>query len=159
MIKSQTCFRPENFAEAIAQAEVRYAKLLFVVGRSGAGKTELLRTVAEYFRIPLVNLGLELSRRLLPLTFRERKLRAAELIADMFDETKRPGLPLTTLRSYSTPIWSLIQSACSKSLSRTRLLVWSWNGKLDDGHVTYGEPGHREYRRMATDRITLITLE
>ena len=159
MIKSQTCFRPENFAEAIAQAEVRYAKLLFVVGRSGAGKTELLRTVAEHFRIPLVNLGLELSRRLLPLNIRERKLRAADLIADMFDEINSSRIAVDNTEIIFDDDLELNPVGLLEKLSRTRLLVWSWNGKLDDDYVTYGEPGHREYRRMATDRITLITLE
>ncbi|MFH1981309.1 MAG: BREX-3 system P-loop-containing protein BrxF [Pseudomonadota bacterium] len=158
MSKSQTCFNPDNCAAAIAQAEARYAKLLFVVGRSGTGKTALLRTMAKQFEMPLFNLGLELSRRLLPLDIRERKLGAADLIADMFDEINSSRIAVDNTEIIFDADLELNPVGLLEKLSRTRLLVWSWNGKLDDGHVIYGEPGHREYRRMPTDRITLITL-
>ena len=115
--------------------------------------------MVKKFEIPLFNLGLELSMRLLPLTFRERKLRAAELIADMFDELNASRIAVDNTEIIFDADLELNPVGLLQSLSRIRVLVWSWNGKVEDGHVTYGEPGHREFRRMKTDRITLITLE
>ena len=159
MSNSQTYFKPDDCAAAMAQAEARYAKLLLVVGRSGAGKTAMLRAVAKQSEMPLLNLGVELSRRLLPLTIRERKLRAADLIADLFDETEEPRLAVDNTEIIFDPSLALNPDGLLQNLSRTRLLVWSWNGKIEDGHVTYAEPGHPEYHRVSADNMTLITIE
>jgi hypothetical protein len=156
---SQTYFKPDDCAAAMAQAEARYAKLLLVVGRSGAGKTAMLRAVAKQSEMPLLNLGVELSRRLLPLTIRERKLRAADLIADLFDETEEPRLAVDNTEIIFDPSLALNPDGLLQNLSRTRLLVWSWNGKIEDGHVIYAEPGHPEYHRVSADNMTLITIE
>lgn len=159
MGENRTCFRPEEVVAAVSQAEARYSKLLLIVGRSGTGKTDLMRRMADRFEMPLINLGLDLSRRLLPLTVRERKLRAAETIADILDESQSRRLAVDNTEIIFDADLELNPVGLLQSLSRTRLLVWSWNGRLEDGHVTYGDPGHREYRRVSTDRTTLIMLE
>ncbi len=156
---TQTCFKPDDCAAAIEQAAARYAKLLLVVGGSGSGKTGLLRTVAKQFEMPLLNLGLELSRRLLPLTTRERKLRAAELIADIFDEAGVTRLVVDNTEIIFDADLELNPSGLLQNLSRTRLLVWSWNGKIEGSHLIYAEPGHPEYQCISTAGITLIPLE
>ena len=45
-----------------------YHRLILVVAPSGAGKTATLRAVAARTSVPVLNLNLELSRRLLELT-------------------------------------------------------------------------------------------
>jgi len=157
--KSQTCFSPIECAAAINQAKARYAKLLLIVGRPGTGKTVLLQTVAEQFGMPIINLGLELSRRLLPLTIRERKLRAADLIGDLFDETKAHCLAVDNTEIIFDASLELNPDGLLQNLSRKRLLVWSWNGQVEDGHVIYAEPGHPEYHRVSADNMTLIKIK
>jgi hypothetical protein len=43
-----------------------------------------------------------------------------------------------------------------QSISRTRLLIWSWSGAIDGGFITYAYPGHPEYHRIAANEMTLI---
>ncbi|MCY4511839.1 MAG: BREX-3 system P-loop-containing protein BrxF [Acidobacteria bacterium] len=74
-------------------AEALYHRLILVAAPSGAGKTEALRQVAESTRVPLVNLNLELSRRMLDLTGRERSLR----LPDLLDEVVGRDAPLVLL--------------------------------------------------------------
>jgi hypothetical protein len=45
-----------------------------------------------------------------------------------------------------------------QSISRTRLLIWSWNGEVEDGHITYAYPGHPEHQRIPSAEMTLVTL-
>ena len=119
----------------------------------------MLRTVTKQSKMPLLNLGVKLSQRLLPLTIRERKLRVADLIADLFDETEAPRLAVDNTEIIFDPSLALNPAGLLQNLSRTRLLVWSWNGKIEDGHVIYAEPGHPEYHRVSADNMTLITIE
>jgi ABC-type phosphate/phosphonate transport system ATPase subunit len=66
-----------EFESLISNAESSYYKLIVVVGKSGSGKTALLRRISEEFQLPLINLGLELSRRLLSLTIKTAKIKGS----------------------------------------------------------------------------------
>ena len=83
----------EKVLARIDGAEALYHRLILVAAPSGAGKTEALRRVAESTRAPLVNLNLELSRRMLDLTGRERSLR----LPDLLDEVVGREAPLVLL--------------------------------------------------------------
>lgn len=95
----------------------------------------------------------------MPLTIRERKLRAAEVIADLLDELNASRLAVDNTEIVFDSTLALNPAGLLQNLSRTRLLVWSWNGKLDDGYVTYADASHPEYQRVPTDSMTLITLD
>ena len=51
-----------------------YYRLVLIVAPAGAGKTWALREVSKKLQVPLVNVNLELSRRMLDLTERQRTL-------------------------------------------------------------------------------------
>jgi ribose 1,5-bisphosphokinase PhnN len=57
-----------NLQEAIRQAASQYFRLVLLVAPSGSGKTALLQAVAQENSLPLLNINLELSKRLLELT-------------------------------------------------------------------------------------------
>ena len=73
----------EKVLACIDGAEALYHRLILVAGPSGAGKTEALQRVAESVGAPHVNLNLELSRRMLDLTGRERSLRLPDLLDEV----------------------------------------------------------------------------
>lgn len=102
---NRNIFREGDFAHALDQAAARYHKLALVVGQPGSGKSAFLKSVSNNLNIPLMNLGLELSQKLLPLTVRERKLNASDIIADLLDARSSPHprivQPLATLRAWS----------------------------------------------------------
>lgn len=159
MPQTTNTFKNSELTAAMAQATARFAKLMLVVGRPGSGKSALLRTIAQQMNMPLVNLGLDLSTKLLPLTTRERKLKASDLIADILDSHESPRLAVDNTEIVFDPSLMLNPLGLLQTVSRTRLLVWSWNGAIEDGHVTYAYPGHPEYHRISTQNLTLIALE
>ena len=152
-------FKATDFAAALDQAAARYQKIALLVGRPGSGKTALLRTISQQMNIPLLNLGLDLSTKLLPLTVRERKLNASAIIADILDAQESPRLAVDNTEVVFDPSLMLHPLGLLQAISRTRLLVWSWNGSVEDGHVTYAYPGHPEYHRIPSEDMTLIALE
>ena len=70
----------EALNEKIEHAESLYHRLVLVVGAEGSGKTSALRDLSECIGAPLLNVNLELSRRLLDLTERQRPFRALPLL-------------------------------------------------------------------------------
>ena len=76
----------------------------------------------------------------------ERLAREHESPVILFDNVEllfAPALQLDPLR--------LLQQT-----ARNRTVVAAWNGRVDDGSLTYAEPSHPEYRRYATDEILLV---
>lgn len=64
----------------IAGAPALYHRLILVAGPGGSGKTAALQAVAQRTGAPVVNLNLELSRRLLDLSARQRVLEVPRLL-------------------------------------------------------------------------------
>jgi len=58
----------------IGEARELYHRLILMVGPAGSGKTSALQEVSASTSAPLINVNLELSRRMLDLTERQRKI-------------------------------------------------------------------------------------
>ena len=140
----------EKVVARLDGADELYHRLILVAAPSGSGKTEALREVAARTGARLVNLNLELSRRMLDLTERQRALRLSELL----DEVVGRDEPLVLLDnteilfdvSFEQDPLRLLQG-----VSRNRTLVAAWNGTLENGYLSYAAPEHPEYRRYSRD--------
>ena len=145
-------------AEALSQkvlagidgVKALYHRLILVAAPGGAGKTEALREVAASTGARLVNLNLELSRRMLDLTERERALR----LPDLLNEVVGKDAPLVLLDNIEILFDAALKQDPLRLLqgaSRNRTLVAAWNGTLEKGYLTYAAPEHPEHRRYSRD--------
>lgn len=155
---ARNIFKPQEATPAIEQASARYHKLALAVGPSGSGKTNLLREVSQQMQFPMINLGLDLSRKLLPLTQSERKLRVSDIIADILDSHSSPRLAVDDTEIIFDPSLMLNPLGILQTISRTRFLLWAWNGTVEGDHLTYAYPGHPEHQRIPATDMTLIIL-
>lgn len=149
----------EAVAEQIGHAESLYHRLVLVVGADGSGKTSALRAVAECIDAPLVNVGLELSRRLLDLTERQRRIRAPELLGRIVTETASDIVLLDNVELLFDVALHQNPLGLLQRLSRRRTVVATWNGSMEDGHIVYAGPGHPEYRRYPVDGFLVVGAE
>lgn len=69
----------DQIMRKVKQAVELYHQLILVVAPVCAGKTTALQAVRDLTGAPLVNVNLELSRKMLELTERQRALRLPEL--------------------------------------------------------------------------------
>ena len=149
----------EALNEQIGHAEGLYHRLVLVVGGDGTGKTTALREISAWIGAPLINVGLELSRRLLELSKGQRPIRVPPLLEHIVTEPAGEIVLLdnteilfdTTLRQ--DPLRLL------KALSRSRTVVAAWNGSMEDNHVHYAVPGHPEHRRCPVDGVLVAVAE
>lgn len=131
--------------QAIEQAASQYFRLVILAGAPGSGKTAALQAVAQKLGCELVNVNLELSKRMLELTRTQRVRQVERLLKEviaaqagdvvLFDNLEilfDTGLEVEPLR--------LLQVS-----SRNRTIVATWNGSYRDGTLTYAEPGHPEF--------------
>ncbi len=129
-------------------AKALYHRLILLVAPSGSGKTEALREVAAITGARFVNLNLELSRRMLDLTERERALR----LPDLLNEVVGKDAPLVLLDNIEILFDAALKQdplRLLQGVSRNRTIVAAWNGTLEKGYLTYAAPEHPEHRRYS----------
>ena len=149
----------EAVAEQIGHAESLYHRLVLVVGPDGSGKTSALRDVAKRIDAPLVNVGIELSRRLLDLTERQRRIQVPVLLGRIVAETGSDVVLLDNVELLFDVALHQNPLGLLQRLSRRRTVVASWNGSMEDGHIVYAVPGHSEYRRCPVDGFLVVGAE
>ena len=133
-----------------------YHRLILVVGPGGSGKTAALRAVAQSTGAPVLNLNLELSRRLLDLTALQRALDTPRALDDLIRRDRSPVL-LDDTELLFEPALRLDPLALLQRASRNRTIVAAWNGALDDRYLTCAEPGHPEYRRYRRNGLAIVS--
>jgi len=106
----------------------------------------------------MVNIGLELARRLLDLTERQRILQVPKLVDDIVSETGADMVVLDNTEILFNPALGQDPLRLLLGLSRNRTIVASWLGASDGPHLTYARPDHPEYRKYQSDDLLVISL-
>jgi ATPase family associated with various cellular activities (AAA) len=122
-----------------------YYRLALVVGLPDTGKTRALREVGEEVGAPHVNLGVELSQRLLDVSAQQRPRQVGQILEGIVEKAGAvillDNLEILFERTLEQDPLRLL-----KGLSRNRTVVATWNGTVDNGSLVYGDHGHPEYR-------------
>ena len=158
MDDSHSNFDTKEIESAISKAGVSSYKLLLLAGKSGTGKTRLLWHISQEMGIPLINLGLLLSRQLLSLTVRQRKLKVSDIIEDILDEQDAARIGVDNTEIIFEPSLKINPVGLLKNISRNRLIIWTWNGNVEGDHLTYAYSGHPEYQRISAKEFTMIVV-
>ncbi len=132
-----------------------YHRLILVAAPSGAGKTATLRAVAARTSVPVLNLNLELSRRLLELTVRRRVLELTRALDEILGRDS-PLVLLDNTEILFDPVLQQDPLRLLQHVSRNRTIVASWNGTVDHRYLSYADPGHSEYRRYPTAGLVIV---
>lgn len=142
--------------EEAKEAGGLYNRLVLVVAPSGAGKTAALREVNRHLGAPLLNVNLEISRRMLEMTVRQRALQVSRLLEEVLSESDEEVVLLDNIEILFDPSLQQDPLRLLLALSRNRTLVVSWNGQIKNKTLSYGEPGHPEYRRYTVENFLVI---
>ena len=131
----------------VKQAAEAYYKLVLIVGPTGSGKSALLKQAAHY-NFSFLNLGEEVSRRLLSRPAYLRAAEAEEAAIELVDQVGGVRLAIDNTETLFEPPIRLNPLALLKRLSVHRTVVATWNGHFDDNRLIYGFNGHPAYREF-----------
>ena len=143
----------------IGQASALYHRLVLLVGPAGAGKTAALQAVHERTNASLVNANLELSRRMLDLTERQRMLHVPHLLLEVVDVADGNVILLDNIELLFDLSLKQDPLRLLQGISRNKTVVAAWNGSVDDKNLVYATPDHPEYRRCWLGDLLVVSAE
>ena len=135
-----------------------YHRLTLVVAPSGSGKTTALREAASGIGTTLINVNLELSKRMLDLTARQRALQVPRLLDEIAGQISGDTLLLDNLEILFDVALKQDPLRLLQGLSRNRAVAATWNGLMENNHLTYAAPDHHEYRRYPLGDFLVASL-
>lgn len=158
----------DQIMRKVKQAAELYHRLILVIAPAGAGKTTALLDVQGRTGAPLVNVNLELSRRMLDLTERQRALQLPRLLQDLVSKSEGEMILLDNIEILFDVGLKQDPLRLLQGLSRNKTVVAAWNGEIwtevkglrtgletsqhpapspQHSVLVYAAPAHPEYRR------------
>jgi hypothetical protein len=133
--------------QRIGQAADLYHRLVMLVAPAGSGKTAALQDVHERTAAPFVNVNLELSRRMLELTERQRALELPRLLADIVGTSASEVVLLDNIELLFDVSLKQDPLRLLQGLSRNKTVVAALSSSIRDQHMVYATPDHPEYKK------------
>ena len=146
----------EAVSEKVRLARDLYHRLVLIVDVQDASNTGVLKKVAETNGVSVVNVNLELARRLLELAERQRPRHAQHLLQRIVAETGSDTVLLDHIELLFDVSLRQDPLRLLRYLSRHRTVIAAWNGSIDGGFLHFAQPGHPEYRRYPLDGILTV---
>lgn len=137
----------DRVIQSIDQAAGLYHRLVILVAPAGAGKTAVLQNVHERTSAPIINVNLELSRRMLDLTERQRTLRLPRLLAEIVEASAADTILLDNIEVLFDVLLEHDPLRLLQGISRNKTVVAAWSGSIDGAYMVYATPEHPEYKR------------
>ena len=147
----------EDLEQAIEQAAGQYFRLVILAGTPGSGKTAALQSVAQKLGCQLVNVNLELSKKMLELTRTQRSRQVERLLKEVIAAVPGDVVLLDNLEILFDIGLEVEPLRLLQVSSRNRTIVASWNGSFRDGTLTYAEPGHPEFLQFKQTEAIVVT--
>ncbi len=147
----------DQIMQKIIHADELYYRLIILVAPAGSGKTAILQGIQEQKSYQLVNINLELSRRMLELTERQRALQLPRLLSEIVNAPVGDVVLLDNIELLFDVSLKQDPLRLIQGLSRNRTLVVAWNGSVNSGHLTYAMPEHPEYRRYVISDFMIVS--
>ncbi len=149
----------DKIIQKIGPASELYYRLIVLVAPAGSGKTLALQDVHDRTAAPLINVNLELSRRMLDLTERQRALQLPHLLAEIVSATAADVVLLDNVEVLFDVSLKQDPLRLLQGLSRNKTLIAAWCGSIVGEHMVYATPDHPEYKRFPLRNILVVNPE
>lgn len=144
--------------QSIEQVASQYYRLVILVGAPASGKTTALQAVAQNLGCQLLNVNLELSKKMLELTRTQRSRQVERLLKEVIASVPGDVVLLDNLEILFDTALELQPLRLLQVLDRNRTIVASWNGSFQGGTLIYAEPGHPEFMQFKQPEAVVVTV-
>lgn len=144
--------------QAIEQVASQYFRLVILVGAPASGKTTALQSVGQKLGCQVLNVNLELSKKMLELTRTQRSRQVERLLKEVIASEPGDVVLLDNLEILFDTALELQPLRLLQVLNRNRTIVASWNGSFQGGTLIYAEPGHPEFMQFKQPEAVVITV-
>lgn len=148
----------EEVLQKIEESRTLYCSLVLVVGPPRSGKTTVLQEVSLKASLPLINVNLELSSRMLDIAQLERIIRVPRLLRALVEAPGSDAILLDNIELLFDTSLKQDPLRLFQELSRHKVLVVAWPGSVEKGYLTYAAPGHPEYRRYPIGDLLIVNV-
>jgi len=143
----------------VPQVASQYNRLILVVTPPGGGKTTILLDIGKRLNAPIININLEISRRLLELTERQRLIDLQSILGEIVRAFSEDVILLDNIEILFDESLKKDPLKLLQELSRNKTIVAAWNGTIINGQLTYAVSGHPEFRRYPIGDLIVINQE
>ncbi len=142
--------------DLIERVKKNNIKLIFLVGRSGTGKTKILHDLSKISDYPYINLNFELSKILSEKS--EEKPDWEILISDIINSYQSDVILFDNCELLFTNEYEINPVRLLKSQSRKKVIIVAWNGEFNNSDLTYANPGDNDYRKFDSNDLDGIEI-
>lgn len=146
----------DRISQSIDDVNGLYYRLILIVSDPTDQQSYDFKQIAEQVGIGFVNVNLELSRRMLAMTTRQRSLRVASLLDDTISAVTNEVVLLHHINLLFDPSLRQDPLRLLQNLSRRKTIVIIWEGNVQRQYLTYAKPEHLEYRRYPTRDLVVL---
>jgi len=151
----------EKLIQKLEQAKELYYRLVLLVAPAGSGKTATLRNVHERTLFPLINVNLELSRRMLDLTERQRTLQLPRILSEIITQSKADVVLLDNIEILFDVRLKQDPLRLLQGISRNITLVAALSAEISTQpsslYLVYAAPDHAEYKRYPVQDFLIVS--
>jgi hypothetical protein len=157
---NKQCSRIYELTQQVQDSPVR-TKTILLVGAHGSGKTQTLTKVAEDLDTTRVNLNLELGKRLNEVPEKRRAIKTPSVLDEIIDTYKEDEKPLIfdNIELLFSPELELEPLSLLEDAGRRSVIIAAWPGALQNGSLSYAEPGYKEYKTYRNFDSFTVTME
>lgn len=130
-----------------------YHKLFLIIGPSNSGKTNYLKELSNKFGSNIINLNYELSKRLKFLPIDKRWNHVQDYTYEILKQSKYQFKFIDNTEILFSNHLKIEPLYLLKDMSKHFNLIATWNGKIEDGYLIYGDSTHVDYKKYKTEDL------
>jgi len=149
--------KADTVINSLAHVGKNFSRLLILVGPASSGKTQCLHEISERINIPYINLGIDLSKKLIELPAKQQVLRVSGLTKEIIINITSDTVLVDNIELLFNPELKIDPVRLLLNCSRNKTLVVAFSGKQVDNSIIYAEPHHPEYGKFKIKDYEVIS--